>query len=129
MGAPGGAGKPIQKMAMGKGGGTSIEQMLMSLDGLVIRQKKDWCEGLTGCQRENVYTAFAMGQGGESTGAPLLKFKEVSTCLQRCYCPANNRTFRMEVTNLMDNGKMVLEFYRPCGSQFSQATGVVISLV
>jgi hypothetical protein len=73
----------------GYGGGGGLESLLMSCDnGVVIRQKADFMEMMTGCERENIYYAYKAGQrtekGTKKKGHKIFKFKEKSTCMQRC---------------------------------------------
>lgn len=71
------------------GGGGALEAKLMSCDnGVVIRQKVDRLEIMTGLERQNVYHAYKAGQltekGAKKKGQKIFKFKEKSTFWQRC---------------------------------------------
>lgn len=73
----------------GGGGSASLEQLLMQCDnGVVIRQKVDFLEMMTGCEQQNVYHAYKAGQrtekGAKKKGHKIFKFKEKSTYYERC---------------------------------------------
>ena len=66
-----------------------LEAKLMEcVYGVVIRQKVDLLEMVTGCERQNVYHAYKAGQrtekGAKKKGHKIFKFKEKSTCQDRC---------------------------------------------
>jgi hypothetical protein len=68
----------------GYGGGGALEAKLMSCDnGVVIRQKVDLLEIMTGLERQNVYHAYKAGQrtekGAKKKGHKIFKFKEKSS--------------------------------------------------
>ena len=81
---------------------------LKSSNSLVIKQKLQTCELLTGCEQENRYTITAPG------GETIYWAKEHSSCMDRFLC-GNIRAFDMAVSDQTTNE--VIRLFRPLTCQ------------
>lgn len=71
---------------------------LAGASGCYIKQEADCCECLCKCcSQENQYHVFA--NIGKDTKY-LFKVQERSSCCCRCFCPPNNRTFKLEFKHI-----------------------------
>lgn len=105
------------------GGGSYLEQKLMDChDGVVIRQKMDLMEMLTGCEKENVYYAYKAKKGkdgeGKKKGHKIFKFKEKSTYYQRCVAGSCKRfgmkCYQYNAQNEDEDKQLVLRGEKEC---------------
>lgn len=85
---------------------------LMSLNGVIVEQKPQYIEGLTGYQQENVYYIYPLSADGKVTdNMPLLFIaKETSECCTR-QCCTNDRPFELDV--LTPANQTILHVVRP----------------
>ena len=82
----------------------SFESLKSSLDDIseiVIKQEADILEAVTGCQEPNNYQVYGKLPNGEKIS--ILKCREFSGCLMRCFCPVNCREFSMKIKKSFDN--------------------------
>lgn len=81
-----------------------------AFDSLVVKQKIEWAEVVTGCETENRYNVY------DRQGNKLFKAKERSGCCNR-QCCGSCRAFDMEVRlkkNVNPAKPQFLHFSRPC---------------
>jgi len=105
------------------GGGGYLEQKLMEChDGVIIRQKMDLMEMLTGCEKENIYYCYKAGKrtekGAKKKGHKIFKFKEKSTYYQRCVTGSckrfGMRCYQYNPQNEDDDKALVLRGEKEC---------------
>lgn len=76
-----------------------LDQVLMSLPGVFIKQKMDWMEAFTGCERPNEYYVYARHPQKENKkkGSKIFKYKEHSDCCERQCLKGDCKPFDMKV--------------------------------
>jgi len=90
----------------------------LNKDAVFIKQKIDFCEFASGCERENSYSIFGMDKAGQKTGVELLRAREKSNFCARQCLSGGCRPFVMNI-QLRDNDEKAhnqpfLELERPC---------------
>ena len=68
------------------------------VNGVVVKQKISLTEALTGCDMPNVYEVWKKDQANQKTKHRQFKYKEKSSCCDRCL-QGSCRPFKMIVTN------------------------------
>ena len=84
--------------------------MLANAAGLIIKQKADELEEVTGVEKENKYKVYSMD------GQKLFEAKEDSDQCAR-QCCGTSRPFDMKVEDEMDREKKVMKLHRPLKCQ------------
>lgn len=96
----------------------TLQQMLMSMSGVFIKQKFELLEALSGCETANKYYVYQLGGDQQKSGMRLLRCKERSGwCNRNCLSP-ECRPFKMECTNLHNNNVMCIDMVRECQCSF-----------
>ena len=72
---------------------------LLASKGVFIKQKLELLEVVTGCQTENSYNVFELGEDGEKKGEAFLKAKEKSDTCARIFLPSSCRPFKMKINH------------------------------
>lgn len=78
-----------------------MDVKLMQLEGVLIKQKFDLIEALSGCERPNIYYVYARhkkDKDKKGKGGKLFKYKEKSTFYERCMT-GSCKPFRMKCSN------------------------------
>lgn len=77
-----------------------MDTKLMQLDGVLIKQKFDLLEGLTGCERPNIYFVYMRNKKDKDKkkGPKLFKYKEKSSFYDRCLT-GSCKPFKMKCQN------------------------------
>jgi len=77
-----------------------MDVKLMQLDGVLIKQKFDLIEELSGCERPNIYYVYARKKGDKDKkkGDKLFKYKEKSSFYERCLT-GSCKPFHMKCKN------------------------------
>jgi hypothetical protein len=76
-----------------------MPQKLMELDGVMIKQKFDLMEFVTGCEFPNEYYAYMRAGTKGKCGPKLFSWKEKSNCYERTCMKGSCKPFRMKVKN------------------------------
>ena len=85
-----------------------------------IKQEPEYFEAFTGCETPNRYHVFC---SNNNVIKYLFKCREVSGYCERMCCPANNRTFSMEIRHitsssdyltLFDSNNLYANIFKPC---------------
>lgn len=100
-GMPMGVQNPNQLAAMAPK--FTLQQMMMSMSGIFIKQKFEFMEAVTGCESQNKYYVYERDANGNRKGTKLLKCKESSGCCSRLCLPGDCRPFKMKCKNLHNN--------------------------
>ena len=77
-----------------------MNEKLMAVGGVIIKQKFNLLEAVSGCERPNVYYVYPRHKKDKDKkkGAKMFKYKEKSTCYERCLT-GNCKPFRMKCHN------------------------------
>lgn len=78
----------------------SLDKKMDSFEhGIIVKQKMDLLEMLSGCERPNEYEVFRRKAGGGKKGKKEFKYKEKSTCYERQCMTGSCKPFRMKCIN------------------------------
>jgi len=77
-----------------------MDLKLVQLEGVLIKQKFDLMENLTGCERPNIYYVYGRNKNDKDTkkGKKLFKYHEKSSFYDRCLT-GSCKPFHMKVQN------------------------------
>merc|ERR1712170_26801 len=77
-----------------------MDQKLMNLAGVIVKQKFELMEALSGCEFPNVYYVYprARGDKDKKKGKKIFKYKEKSSFYDRCLT-GSCKPFHMKVEN------------------------------
>lgn len=92
----------------------TLQQMLMSIPGIFIKQKFEFMEAITGCETANKYYVYKREANGGKSKTQYLKCKESSGCCARNCLSGDCRPFKMKCYNLHNNDVECLEMIREC---------------
>lgn len=97
MGQPGMPGMPQQQVQVKAL--YQLDQLLMSLPGVFVKQKMDWFEAFSGCERPNEYYVYQRhpSKSEKKKGPKIFKYKEISECCERQFCKGDCKPFDMKV--------------------------------
>lgn len=82
------------------GGGQSGMQKLQSYHGVYIKEKADFLEAATGCERENKYVIYALDEHNKKVKPKRFKAKEKSSFFSRQCVPGTCREFMIKIYNM-----------------------------
>jgi len=80
---------------------------MMQLEGIIVKQKFDILEAMTGCEQENKYHVYARHKNDKEKkgkGGKLFKYKEKSSFYERCLA-GSCKPFRMKCSNEQKNAE------------------------
>lgn len=81
--------------------------------GLYIKQKADFLEQMTGCDRQNKYKVYQSDNSGQRNGKEILYCKETSNCCDRLCVSSECRAIDMDIRR-EDTEEVVLRLRREC---------------
>ena len=95
-------------------------QLLEEQAGIIIKQKVELIEALTGCETENKYHVYSYDPSLGRKGAQIFKCKEKSDFCSRICLSGGCRPFEMNISTLAANGEYepFLHLERPCSCTF-----------
>lgn len=108
-GGPGPNGNPFQG-----GGFAGLAGLLNSLPhGLYVKQKPDYLEQMTGCDRQNEYKVYNSDNSGKQAGHEILYCRETSGYCDRACASAECRGIEIDIRRV-DTEEVVLRLQREC---------------
>ena len=112
---------PMQAQMMAAGGNPNnygpnfkLPDILNSFDGIVIHQKLEPIEIVTGLEMPNTYYVYERGYDGTKKGKKILKCKEKTNFCQRNCVPGDCRGIEMRVENLSNSNDICLVLKKKC---------------